>query len=885
VHHEASGSDTVLIDILHPAITIDKWSASTKVMENDWVTYWINVSNPSTDTEMWFDVYDVKIALKLGLNPANPLFSGYLAPYDVTKKTWYDNESFTVQLKAVDGPVFHNEASVLAKDHQWDDVRAEDKKHHEAEDKDTWDVNVYLYAKVYGFVFEDFSLDGYFQQAVELGLPRPSMVNNWTVHLYGTDIFGVYHDDAYYDPRQPTEDTGNYIGWDKVIPGDYTIKVVLDPLAVPYWATTNGTLKTFSIAGGESDQFDWGYIESQLITGYKWRDDNMNGVKDDGEPFLSGWTIKLDGYESFSRDPPAAPKHVTLTDTTDGDGQFSFRVFPGVYDVYEVLLDGTWVAIFPDSSGRYSDVTVVPGGDDIWCCKFGNVQNGSISGVKFRDDNLNKVRDGLEPYLDGWTIYLDGVQVDGVVVHRTNVTWNGGQWIFKGLLPGIYRVSEEDRYGWHATTATFYDRIVINSGTIVPPQKFGNVPTTTIWGYKFLDKDLDKQNDTGKEPGLAGWTIKLEKLVGSEWVLVYSTTTDAKGKYVFRDLFQQPGQYRVVEVLQTGWINTTRVIPFSVAGRPAIPTVVRNDIGNIRTSSVEGFKFEDQYGPNGELPNMVKDASEWGIGNWHITLEGRMVNGTYVFMEAWTRNDGCLPNEVGFYGFTMLLPGTYWLNESVVEQGWVPTTPSSLRITIPAYSAGPPFKMVINFGNTHPEDPELNFVLRKGTNLWSSPLQMGVSLKASDLASIVGPNCLSIKTYNNGKYYTYKPGVSGSAEDFEIRYGVGYYVVVKGFTTFRLSGDLVSSSQTTLVKGTNIIGFNELKPIMASQFVNQDPSAGPVYVNGATILSIKYLGSDGKYYTYKPGVSGPTQDFVLTQGRAYFLVLDGPGTIVYPTGG
>jgi hypothetical protein len=879
-------SNSVRIDIVHPSFTLEKLALDADgqeitdgVMVGDWVYYKIIITNTG---DVWLNLSIVDELL--GYTDASPYI-----PAQPLKKAGdginvlvLTGALWDYQTQHKDIPTLTNTVEVTGKDHQL----------HEVTHEDDVTINVYDYASMFGWVFRDDNLDGTFQMFVEPGLPGDITDGSWLIEVYGNDIFG---NPQYYPAN--SEEISGYYGDDliSIMPSDangYTVKVTWTN---PKWAPTTPIIILNVVVGsGESKgPYNFGFVEQQEITGYKWRDDNMNGVKDDDEPFLNGWVIILEGYKSFG---PVNERYVYIENTTgptpehpnQADGYFSFIVWPGHYTVREKenSLGGSWYCTMPGASLGYDDVTILSPGEQVWCCKFGNVKLGEINGIKFLDLNMNRVRDNGEAYLDGWTIYLDGVLVNGTVVHKQTVTSNGGKWSFTGLLPGTYKVSEEDRYGWHATTPMYYERIDIRgSGTVVSSVKFGNVPTTTIWGYKFLDKDLDKQNDIGKEPGLAGWTIKLEKLVGSDWILVYSTTTDANGKYLFRDVFQQPGQYRVVEVLQTGWINTTRVIPFSVEGRPVEPTVVRIDIGNIRTSSVEGFKFEDQYGPNGELPNMVKDAGEWGIGNWHITLEGRMVNGTYVFMEAWTRNDGCLLNEVGFYGFTMLLPGTYWLNESVVEQGWVPTTPSSLRITVPAYSVGPPFKMVINFGNTHPEDPELNFVLRKGTNLWSSPLQMGVSLKASELASIVGPNCLSIKTYNNGKYYTYKPGVSGPAEDFEISYGVGYYIVVKGFTTFRLSGNLVSGSQTTLVKGTNIIGFDELKPIMASQFVNQDPTAGPVYVHGATVLLIKYLGSDGKYYTYKPGVSGPAQDFILTQGRAYFLVLDSPGTIVYPTGG
>ncbi|MDD1768668.1 MAG: DUF11 domain-containing protein, partial [Methanomassiliicoccales archaeon] len=42
------------VDILHPQLTIHKWSEVKCAAEGDVITYWIEVTNPSTDTEMWF---------------------------------------------------------------------------------------------------------------------------------------------------------------------------------------------------------------------------------------------------------------------------------------------------------------------------------------------------------------------------------------------------------------------------------------------------------------------------------------------------------------------------------------------------------------------------------------------------------------------------------------------------------------------------------------------------------------------------------------------------------------------------------------------------------------------------------------------------------------
>jgi hypothetical protein len=78
-----------------------------------------------------------------------------------------------------------------------------------------------------------------------------------------------------------------------------------------------------------------------LISGYKFHDQNRNGVRDPGEPGLAGWTMTL--YRDHS-DAGQGTGPVTTT-TTNGDGYYEFRLdgqLPGDYAVTEESRDG-WV--------------------------------------------------------------------------------------------------------------------------------------------------------------------------------------------------------------------------------------------------------------------------------------------------------------------------------------------------------------------------------------------------------------------------------------------------------------------------------------------------------------------------------------------------------------
>jgi len=95
------------------------------------------------------------------------------------------------------------------------------------------------------------------------------------------------------------------------------------------------------------------------ISGYKWNDENENGVWDSGEEGLSGWTIKLSGDEVDST-------------VTSSSGYYIFdNLLPGSYTVSETLKTG-WTRTYPTGSGTYS--RTLNSGDNVQNLNFGNMQ-------------------------------------------------------------------------------------------------------------------------------------------------------------------------------------------------------------------------------------------------------------------------------------------------------------------------------------------------------------------------------------------------------------------------------------------------------------------------------------------------------------------------------
>ncbi|MFN7283293.1 MAG: beta strand repeat-containing protein, partial [Dolichospermum sp.] len=96
------------------------------------------------------------------------------------------------------------------------------------------------------------------------------------------------------------------------------------------------------------------------------------------------------------------------------------------------------------------------------------------------------------------------------------------------------------------------------AASICPP----NIKLGSIQGSKWNDANANGIWDTG-EKALAGWTIYIDSVTNGQldpWEL--STVTNADGKYTFSNL--GPGEYAILEVNQTGWIQTFPTTPYAL---------------------------------------------------------------------------------------------------------------------------------------------------------------------------------------------------------------------------------------------------------------------------------------------------------------------------------
>jgi hypothetical protein len=301
----------------------------------------------------------------------------------------------------------------------------------------------YMTATKSGHKWHDLDADG----AWDTGEPG---LDGWTIELY---------DDVGNFLASTTTGAGGYYEFSGLDPGDYVVKEVC-PSAdwfQSFPAPTDGCgsgVHSITLESGEIEQDNhFGNFRNATKAGVKFEDLDGDGVKDVGEPGVSGWTIYLFGTDGLGNS-------VDMSTDTDGTGAYSFSVPPGSYTVCEAQPAG-WTQSYPDNG---VDCTAKEGGDG-WAITltsnetdddnhFGNWRYATKSGYKWHDFNEDGVWDAVEPALPGWTIELwDANDLSALVASTT--TDANGYYEFNQVMPGNdYAVCEVLSLGYFQTFPT-----------------------------------------------------------------------------------------------------------------------------------------------------------------------------------------------------------------------------------------------------------------------------------------------------------------------------------------------------------------------------------------------------------------------------------------------
>ncbi|MEG4226987.1 SdrD B-like domain-containing protein [Microcoleus sp. N9_B2] len=242
---------------------------------------------------------------------------------------------------------------------------------------------------------------------------------------------------------------------------------------------------------------------------------------------------------------------------------------------------------------------------------FGNAPAG-IQGIKFNDQNRNGIRDGGEPGIGNVRIFIDdnnnGILEPGEPSTLTNA---GGNFVFPGLPPGTYTVTEISPPNFSPTTANPVVVTLAGRNTTV---FFGNATGGgQIIGCKYLDVDNDGFRD-GSEPPMENVRIYIDANNNGQLDAGdTSTLTDRNGEYRFTNL--QAGLYRIREERANGPGTEPLEKDFPQSTPPGSISLLDINlgqdeiwacaqVGNTPLYEIPIFKFRD------DNANSIQDAGE-----------------------------------------------------------------------------------------------------------------------------------------------------------------------------------------------------------------------------------------------------------------------------------
>jgi hypothetical protein len=250
----------------------------------------------------------------------------------------------------------------------------------------------------------------------------------------------------------------------------------------------------------------------------------------------------------------------------------------------------------------------------------------NVRGKVFEDVNGNGLLDAGEPGLSGWTVFLDANN-NGVIDTGENSTTTDatGSYNFDFNAPSTFRVRETVPAGW---TNEIIANINIMSGAngLVNLGEFKN---GSINGTVYNDQNGNGVRDPG-ESGRSGWTVQL---MNTNNTVLASQITAADGSYSFTIQGRGPGTYRIREIVQAGFTQTTTnpadIIPTSGINQSGVdfgttqPAVIQFSQPNYtvaerggsiqvtvtRTGDTSGVVSVDYATDDGSIPTVATPCS------------------------------------------------------------------------------------------------------------------------------------------------------------------------------------------------------------------------------------------------------------------------------------
>jgi uncharacterized repeat protein (TIGR01451 family) len=476
-----------------------------------------------------------------------------------------------------------------------------------------------------------------------------------------------------------------------------------------YDAGTPNSIYTGVVVPADTDGVRYNFPElgNARLAGFVYVDADFNNVRTVGsDPAIAGATLELLN---------ATTGVVLGTVTTDSAGAYEFTEIDPVtlYTLREPLPSGTYrnrpsainpgtidgaacvscirgtgVSGDPTTTDRISQINLDQGAGSNEGIEFnfGEEPNGSsLAGRVWLDLNNDGVIDAGETGIAGVKVVLTGTDANGAAVNEEMVTDANGNYLFAGLLPGLYTVTEPEQptetlngmtvAGSTGGTATLPDitpsaivdiRLAINEASI--DNNFGEIGGASISGRVYYDNNKNGIVDDN-ESGIPNVTLQLtgnDDLPPGAPVLravvpPRTVVTDALGNYIFDNL--RPGTYTVTEPDQPP--NTTNGIttPGTINGAPmgvATPVTTVPSVISAITVALGQRAIDQNFGEVADSPDLVVSKS---AAPTRFTVNNP---GSYTVR---VRNIGPQPT-VGSYQVDDRLPTGVTLAATPTGNGW-----------------------------------------------------------------------------------------------------------------------------------------------------------------------------------------------------------------------
>ncbi len=426
--------------------------------------------------------------------------------------------------------------------------------------------------------------------------------------------------------------------------------------------------QTFTVGHEAAAQVGIGVNTMATVTGIVWKDENADGIWNEGEGVMPGVTVTLTSEKD----------DLTYTAQSGEDGVYTLnQVRAGSYKLSFTCPDGWMFTRYSSTGGTRRSIITTEGrrtasksinldaGEVLDLQHVGMMQEATVEGMAFLDANYNGLYDEGEAPLAG--VDVEMYKSNGDLV-ASAISAEDGTFRLTALRPNDYRLrvilpDDGSTFTTTVDTSITGNWLKARSGrreNSVDPLTLslgeskqvvvGAIYPGSITGTCYLDDNFSATMDEG-EKTVSGLTVTLLDAAGSE---VDKVKTNNKGVYTFKDL--TPGTYQLSMQAKSGYaftcLGAQNVIVNLTGGagqsEPFFLALGENrqqmDAGMILPGTVQGSVFADSN------DNGLQDEGETGYAGAVVQL----MNESGAVFETTL-------DESGAYLFDAVMPGRYYV--------------------------------------------------------------------------------------------------------------------------------------------------------------------------------------------------------------------------------